>query len=171
MDAADVSLVCLPTAPEFTSFMWQPPTNLDVSPGAVCRCEKDPDSGVSMGWCTSKHQDAGRFCSTPEMDNWQGGMLEAGKPVYVHVLRPGCLSGSCSRDIKASCTVERSGNALTVHSSFSATEPMYADCTLDCLVPIATCVTEPLPAGTYTLTQNGVVETLTIPSKVDSCSL
>jgi len=105
-------------------------------------------------------------CITPTADRTKGGTISANQPLNIHVGRPGCLSGSCSRDIIATCTVHRTGNTLQVNSFFSVSEPVAAVCTSDCGKPIADCMSDPLPEGQYTLIMGGLIVPLTIPSSV-----
>lgn len=135
-------------------------------PQATCACAPDPHTGSSSAWCTTVKVDKGTLCATPTADQWKGGTLAADQPVHIHVHRPGCLAGSCSRDSIATCAIQRDGNTLRLTSYFSASESVSGACTAICLIPTANCVTEPLPAGQYTLILGSVTMPLTIPTTV-----
>jgi hypothetical protein len=92
-------------------------------------------------------------------------MFSAGGPATITVMAPTCLSSSCSKDRKAECSVVLEGNVLQVSSHASYHDEGNA-CTADCGALVATCVTPPLPAGTYTLQHGGNRIALTIPSTV-----
>jgi len=69
----------------------------------------------------------------------------------VRVQFPQCLSSSCDRSISASCTINRSGASLTIHSESVVERQTKGDCTTDCRTVSATCALESLEAGEYTV--------------------
>jgi hypothetical protein len=135
-------------------------------PAASCGCAPDPITGAPSAWCTTVQVDQGTLCVTPTSDLTKGGALVADQPINIHVQRPSCLSGSCSRHLVASCAVKRDGNVLHVTSYFAASEALSATCTADCVTPSADCVTEPLPAGAYTLVLGNETVPLTVPNTI-----
>jgi len=80
-------------------------------------------------------------------------------------MAPACLSSSCSKDRKAECSVTLVGSVLQVTSTASFRNEGDV-CTDDCGALVATCVTPPLPAGTYALQHGASQIALTIPSTV-----
>src|SRR5262245_6665519 len=71
--------------------------------------------------------------------------------VTVHVVLEDCASG-CASDITASCSVELDGSTLSVSASGSYQVPSGgALCPAVCEEIDATCTSEPLAAGTYTV--------------------
>lgn len=92
------------------------------------------------------------------------------QPVTVSFSVFGCLSSSCSRDLEASCTVTRNGEAFAVTTAASYTDLTAQNraCTDDCHRLSAICETGPLPAGNYTFTYGGETLALTIPSEVSA---
>lgn len=135
-------------------------------PDATCGCALDPEQGALSALCTNVQADTGSLCVTPTADLWQGGTLSENQPLNVHVRRPGCLPGSCSRNVVASCAIQRDGSTLRVTSYFSAGVVVTGWCTAICLFSTAHCVSEPLPAGQYTLVLGERTMPLTIPSTV-----
>lgn len=166
-DEGMLAKVCYPSSPPavLNDLRW-----LDApaprSSETTCACAPDPRSGAPSAWCTTVQVDVGSLCVTPTAAQWKGGTIAADQPIYVHVHRPGCLSGSCSRDIIATCAIQRDGNTLRIASHFSASEPVAAECTADCRIPTADCISEPLPAGQYELVLGRLTVPLSIPTTV-----
>lgn len=132
----------------------------------TCGCEPDPHYGTPSAVCTTVVVDKGKVCVTPTAAQHSGGTIAADEPFYIHVHRPGCLSGSCSRDLVSLCAVVRDGNMLHLTSYFSAGQTVGGPCTADCHIPTADCISTPLPAGDYTLELGGVTTPLPIPTTV-----
>jgi hypothetical protein len=88
----------------------------------------------------------------------------AGAPLHVGVTS-GCLSSSCSSDRASRCTITREGTKLTVTSETSWVDVKHDRCTADCQRAFATCETEPLPAGEYTLAFGRRAMTVQIPAE------
>jgi hypothetical protein len=90
-------------------------------------------------------------------------LFQADHPARVTVMAPACLSGSCSHDAQAACTVSVQGNVLEVASTASFRDEGSV-CTTDCGALVARCATPPLPAGTYQVRHGVETITLTVPS-------
>jgi hypothetical protein len=167
-DEGTLVKVCAGTSalsPTSTDYRWRDAPR-PSSPNTSCGCFLEPARGSYSAWCTTTQVNEGNVCVTPTADRAKGGAIAANQPLNIHVSRPGCLSGSCSRDIVATCNVQRTGNILKVTSFFSASEPVVANCTLDCRIPIADCMSDPLPDGQYTLVMGSLSVPVTVPSTV-----
>ena len=91
--------------------------------------------------------------------------LKVGQPVAVTVLhRNLCVGASCTK-APGTCTVKRKGFDLVVNAHFptSTTKPTQP-CTEDCNAIAATCRTDGLPAGTYSLDLAGQKRVLQVPA-------
>ena len=150
-----------PTAPDLR---WRdaPPPN---SAKTTCGCVPDPKSGAPSAACITVQADEGELCVTPTADRFAGGTIAADQPLNLHVQLPGCAPG-CASDIVETCSVKRDGSTLRVSSYFSASAPVSALCPAGCRFQIADCISEPLPAGQYTLILGSQTLHLTVPSTV-----
>jgi hypothetical protein len=114
--------------------------------------------------------DAGEACALADSDDAFGlgpVTYAEGAPILFRVTVEGCLSSCEDSDLRASCEVQRTGNTLHVTSrgSYTHDEPFTPSvCTLDCNILAATCMTEPLEAGTYTVELGEQRTTITVPS-------
>jgi hypothetical protein len=91
--------------------------------------------------------------------------LKAGQPIAVTLLhRNLCLGASCTKAL-AKCTAKRKGFNIVVKAQFptSTTKPTQP-CTEDCSAIAATCRTDGLPAGSYTIQLGEQRRTLQIPA-------
>jgi hypothetical protein len=97
-------------------------------------------------------RDQGSLClrSTPD------GVLS------IDVTFPGCLSSSCDTVISKSCSVERTGNEILVHSQ-AEIEHAGEICTDDCGVATAQCTASSVDAGEYTLIHGDDRAQVTLP--------
>lgn len=82
----------------------------------------------------------------------------------VRVQFPQCLSSSCDRSVSASCTINRSGTSLTIHSESVVESQTEGDCTTDCRMVSATCALELLEAGQYTVVHGGNEGNVRLPA-------
>ena len=91
-----------------------------------------------------------------------------GAPVFVQVELAVCLSSSCDSDASASCSVIRTGAAFDVSTvgTWTSLANSQRACTADCGQLTATCMTEPLTAGTYTFGVAGQTVNLSVPSQL-----
>ena len=90
----------------------------------------------------------------------------ANEVLFVSVLFPQCLSGSCTTDRRASCTVEQQGNSFVVNATASYHSTGETTCTLDCQTLSGGCGTPVIPAGTFTFAYAGASVDLVVPSTV-----
>jgi hypothetical protein len=91
--------------------------------------------------------------------------LKAGQPIAVTILhRNLCLGASCTK-APGKCTAKRKGFNIVVNAQFptSTTKPTQP-CTEDCNAMAATCRTDGLPAGSYTIEIGAQRKTLQIPA-------
>ena len=105
------------------------------------------------------------MCIGPGGATTKNRALKVGQPVAVTVLhRNLCVGASCTK-APGKCTVKRKGFDLVVNAQFptSTTKPTQP-CTEDCNAIAATCRTEGLPAGTYSLDLAGQKRTLQVPA-------
>lgn len=85
-------------------------------------------------------------------------------PVDITVVLDDCLSG-CAEDIEASCSIELDGTNLRVSASGTySVQPGGAVCPAVCVAMTATCTSEPLAAGTYSVEYAGESTTFEVPS-------
>ena len=91
--------------------------------------------------------------------------LRTGQPIVITVLHQNaCVGSSCTR-APAKCTAKRKGSQIVVSAQFpSSTTKPTAPCTEDCNAMAATCRTDGLPAGTYTLEIGTQRKTIQIPA-------
>ena len=130
------------SAPGATTFVYQ-----DI--GEICLCEGLP----------------GRGCYGVQIYN-------AGARVSVEFWIPGlCLSSSCMQEQMGSCSVTANGttlNATTYGSYVDVKDSIgHSGCTADCRGIGATCETDPVPAGSYTIIYGTHTLALTVPSQLD----
>ena len=88
----------------------------------------------------------------------------ADHPVNVIVALTGCLSGSCTFDRTASCSIETTGGDVRVTSEGSFGATGATTCTTDCQILAARCVTPVLAAGSYTFRHGDLSVAIQIPS-------
>lgn len=94
----------------------------------------------------------------------QTATIEADGPLRVHVLFDACGAGGCQVVTEATCTTTvGEGNIITVASK-AVVDTVPADsCTADCRAVEASCVTDALPAGTYTIVSADEALTQEVP--------
>jgi hypothetical protein len=105
------------------------------------------------------------MCVGPANPATKNRALKTGQPIAVTVLhRNACLGASCTK-APGKCTVKRKGFDLVVTAQFptSTTKPTLP-CTEDCNAIAATCRSDGLPAGTYSLDLAGHKRTIQIPA-------
>jgi hypothetical protein len=83
--------------------------------------------------------------------------------VEIRVVLDTCASCRAS-DITASCSIERDGSTLSVTASVSYWEQPTDVCPAHCTKLLATCTSEPLAAGVYTVEYAGETTGFTVPS-------
>lgn len=91
--------------------------------------------------------------------------LRSGQPIAITILHKNlCLGSSCTA-APGKCTAKRKGSVIVVSPRFptSTTKPT-SPCTEDCSAIAATCRTDGLPAGTYTIELGAQRRTLQIPA-------
>jgi hypothetical protein len=105
-----------------------------------------------LAGCGPDATDEGAFCIGTSSSSDPPITLEASKPIVVTVVYDSCLSG-CANDLEGTCTVERDGNKLVVHSEFSYDDGKIpgASCPSVCVPLSAQCSSGPLEAGSYTI--------------------
>lgn len=137
---------------------------------ALCAACSDGTGGQAI---SREYANTGRVCACAE-DNFpfcdgEQQRFEANQPVFIqfHVTDV-CLSSSCTRDREASCTItpNTTGLAVTTAAAYTDVAPLGGGCTADCGFLSATCATDALPAGDYTITYGTQSIALTIPSVV-----
>jgi hypothetical protein len=72
---------------------------------------------------------------------------------------------TCDRDAQAWCGVTRDGNALRI-DSLASWIPWHGQCSRELASVSATCESDELDAGTYTVVYGSATTTLTVPSSV-----
>ena len=105
------------------------------------------------------------ICIGPAISSGTSRALKAGQPIAVTVLhRNLCLGASCTK-APGKCTAKRKGASILVTTQFptSTTKPTQP-CTEDCNAVAATCRTERLPPGSYTVEIGTQRKKLEIPS-------
>ena len=108
-------------------------------------------------------EDVGGLCVLGEGDAANTSYV-ADASVDVHVVLEDCASG-CASDVMASCSIELDGTSLIVSASGSYhRDPIGAICPAVCVAVEATCTSEPLAAGTYTVEYAGDTTTIVVPS-------
>lgn len=122
---------------------------------------------VDDGWETRRETQRGDVCfqANRDLSNDAGAAaLEADAPLHVAVIHSDCLPRRCTRRAKAHCKLTVSGEQVTLSSSFEWEEPMdEVECSLLCDRPFATCDSEPLPEGHYTLRHGSRTIPLEVP--------
>lgn len=105
------------------------------------------------------------MCIGPANAATKNRALKAGQPIAVTVIhRNLCLGASCTK-APGKCTVKRKGFDVAVNAQFptSTTKPTLP-CTEDCNAIAATCRSDALPAGAYTVDLAGQKRTIQIPA-------
>ncbi|CAN5882898.1 hypothetical protein BH11MYX4_BH11MYX4_40020 [soil metagenome] len=105
------------------------------------------------------------ICIGPATAGAKSRALKAGQPIAVTVLhRNLCLGASCTK-APGKCTAKRKGFDIVVSAQFptSTTRPTQP-CTEDCSAIAATCRTDGLPRGSYTIALGDQKRTLEIPA-------
>lgn len=102
---------------------------------------------------TFEYEDEGDLCFSS--DPWGGGdrtTLKADEPFELTVVFNSCLSSGCTDFHETSCSIDRSGETLTIASqgSYTDTSGGMSACTDDCAASSATCEGPALEEGTYT---------------------
>jgi flavin reductase (DIM6/NTAB) family NADH-FMN oxidoreductase RutF len=140
--------------PTPTAVIATPPASADpaampAAPGTGVVAEPPPGDTICIG---------------PGVAN-KARALKTGQPLAITVLHKNpCLGASCTL-AKPKCTVKRKGFELTLNAQFpTATTKPTQPCTEDCTAMAATCRTDGLPAGTYTLTMGAQKKTVQIPA-------
>ncbi len=110
--------------------------------------------------CLLGHEPAGSMRTT----------FVADQPVEVNVSGFACLSSSCTTDMMARCEARLEGTTIiiTTIASWRDTTEVTGICTDDCASPFATCMTPPLPAGTYSVSLPPRAAVLEVPSMTPS---
>jgi hypothetical protein len=89
-----------------------------------------------------------------------------GETLGITVTFPGCLSSSCDKVLAKSCSAERSGTEIRIHSSADV-ESRGGSCTADCGIAAARCALAGLEAGQYSVTHGTDTASVTIPTEAD----
>jgi hypothetical protein len=96
----------------------------------------------------------------------KGTGIKAGQAASIRLVRPNPCHGNACSGAKAKCVAKRKGKTILVVPDFptAVTKPRVP-CTEDCGGLVATCKTDPLPPGAYTLdVGGGRRETIQVPS-------
>lgn len=132
-----------------------------------CQCLADADSGRTRMACLVEFHNEGNLCVNGDSRIDNVAPVPAGARLHIHIPAPDCISGSCQPIpdvVRSSCTVQRSGNVLTIDSQFVFEHPFEGSCTSDCRITYAECVSDPLPAGDYTIIHGMRQQTITLPT-------
>jgi hypothetical protein len=138
-----------------------------ASIGQSCQCLSDAESGRTRMACLVEFHNRGGLCVNGDSRVDNVAPVAAGARLYIHIPAPGCISGDCTPVpdvVRSHCTIQRSGNVLTVDSHFLFEHPFEGLCTSDCRITYATCESDPLPAGQYTIIHGTRQQTLTLPT-------
>ncbi|MDB4942721.1 MAG: hypothetical protein JWP97_2255 [Labilithrix sp.] len=104
------------------------------------------------------------ICLGPAVPN-KARALKAGQAVAVTLLHKNVCSSLACTKAPGKCVVKRKGSQITVTPTFPApTAKPTQPCTEDCTAIAATCRTDALPAGQYTLHVGAQQRELTIPA-------
>jgi hypothetical protein len=97
--------------------------------------------------------------------------FEEDTAVEIQVTLEECAS-ACIEDVEASCEVDLDGDTLTVTARGSYVAPSGGgNCVDACEVVRATCTTDPLAAGTYTVEYVGESVSFDVPSVIQPLSI
>lgn len=108
-------------------------------------------------------EDVGSLCVLGEGLSSNTTYVENGS-VEVHVVLQDCAPCN-STDFMTSCSIEQNGSTLTVSATASWWMHYDSDiCTLECTTLVATCTSEPLAAGSYTVEYAGEMTSFEVPS-------
>lgn len=105
------------------------------------------------------------ICVGPANAAQKSRAIKAGQPLAISIIKKNpCLGASCSA-ATAKCVAKRKGTHVVLTATFPGptTKPRKL-CTDDCNALVATCKTDNLPAGTYTLELGAQHETVTVPA-------
>ena len=114
------------------------------------------------------YDDAPTFFSRPDFEA-PVQVFDAGSRLHLQVSVPGCLSSSCDVNRSASCSVSQDEQVIRVFSQLSYEETGDEQCTMDCGILSATCESEELAVGTYTVQHGDKLTGLAVPSVVPAC--
>lgn len=105
------------------------------------------------------------ICVGPANPAQKSRALKAGQPLAISVIKKNpCLGASCST-ATVKCTAKRKGTRIVLAATFPGpTTKPRRPCTEDCNALVATCKTDGLPAGTYTIELGAQEETVTVPA-------
>ena len=128
------------------------PQSMPAAPGTGVVAEAPPGDTICIG---------------PSVVASKNRALKTGQPIAVTVLHKNqCLGASCTK-APGKCAAKRKGSTIVVTTQFpSATTKPTLPCTEDCNAIAATCRTDALPAGTYTLEIGAQRKTVQIPAVV-----
>lgn len=104
-------------------------------------------------------------CIGPASTKDKSRAIKVGQPLAITVIKKNpCVGASCAA-APPKCVVKRKGKRITLDAQFPGptTKPRQP-CTEDCNAMVATCRTDALPAGTYTIDLGTQQETVTVPS-------
>jgi hypothetical protein len=95
----------------------------------------------------------------------KGRALKAGQPISITILhKNACIGSSCTL-APGKCTAKRKGQTIVVTPQFpSSTTKPARPCTEDCSAIAATCKSDPLPAGQYSVDIADRHRPLTVPA-------
>jgi len=100
----------------------------------------------------------------------RGRTMKAGQPIAITVFKKNpCVAAACT-GAPAKCTVKRKGSHLVLDAQFPLPNAKpVRPCTEDCPGFAATCKTDALPAGTYTIEHGLQRETVVVPGTPPPC--
>ena len=143
-----------PDASEPADVIRQPDVGIDSAP-----------DGAQAESCTV--YEPGRICVRGTMAT-DGELIEAGQAISIQAYPKGCFSSSCTKTVRASCTVVPGNVTTFVRTDFClANISQGGPCTADCSGGgSASCTGGTWLAGTWPVNLGGTVVQITVPSKL-----
>ena len=143
-------------------------------PLAACSGESAPDDTVTLvdegALCLFAGEPSAIAMVTGSITDGAQQDYVVGEPILFQVRVSDCLSSSCDVDRVASCGVAHDGQVLTVSSHLSYQKLDSPHCTMDCGALSATCASEPLVAGSYTVLHGEQSFSVDVPSSSTACA-
>jgi hypothetical protein len=136
-----------------------------AAPGALAAVPAgDAPSAPATGVVPAPPPPGDTVCIAPAIPS-KTRALKAGQAIAITILHKNpCLGASCT-SAPAKCTAKRKGTHIAVTPQFpSSTTKPTKPCSGDCNALAATCRTDNLPAGSYTIELGTQQKTIQIPS-------
>lgn len=123
---------------------------------------------------TAVYENGGTLCLTEdgELTTYGSatGNLPADTELTIHIKFDACMSGSCDTLTSATCSAVLDGTQVFV-TSRAEVVTYGPSCTLDCNLVTTSCLTPPLPEGSYTFVHGEDEQVIVIPGETPECSV